>query len=233
METERNGAGEIILGELLLLKDEKYRDFHAKLIPTLPKERIIGVRSPDLRKVAKKYRGSEIADNFLKSPRHYYLEENNIHGLLLEKMRDFDRLIFELDRFLPWVDNWATCDMMSPVIFKKEKTKLRPIALRWMDSGDIYTVRFGIKTLMSHYLREDFDVSLASAVAAVRSDEYYINMMIAWYFATALAYQFDEIIPFISEHRLSSWVNNKAIQKARESYRISPEIKEELKKYRI
>lgn len=233
MVDKRNDAEEIILNELLLLKDEKYRDFNAKLIPTLPKERIIGVRSPDLRKVAKKYFGSETAENFLKSSGHYYLEENDVHGLLLEKIRDFDRLIFELDRFLPSVDNWATCDMMSPVIFKKEKAKLRPIALRWVDGGDTYTVRFGIKTLMSNYLRDDFDVSLASAVAAVRSDEYYINMMIAWYFATALAYQFDEIIPFIIEHRLPSWVNNKAIQKARESYRISPEIKEELKKYKV
>lgn len=229
----RENSDNVILSELLSKKDEKFGEFQAKLIPTLDKDRIIGVRTPELRKIAKKHQDDDAGREFIKTVGHYYFEENNVHELIIEKMRDFDELIFELDRFLPTVDNWATCDLISPRAFKKEKSRLYPTALRWMKSTDTYTVRFGIKTLMSNYLREDFDISAPQAVAAVKSDEYYINMMIAWYFATALAFHYDEILPFITEHRLSPWVNNKTIQKARESFRVPPEAKEELRKYRV
>lgn len=218
---------------LFELSDEKYRDFHAKLIPTVDKAKIIGVRTPVLRKFANEFAKSPDAAEFLDSLPHKYYDGNNLHGFLLEKIKDYDELIMRLDRFLPYVDNWATCDLISPKIFAKSKDKLKADALRWMDSDGTYTVRFGIGCLMRHYLDDDFDISFAKSVADIRSGEYYINMMRAWYFATALAKQYDAILPIFKQHLLDRWTNNKAIQKAKESFRLTSEQKSTLNQYKL
>jgi len=212
--------------------DEKYRDFNASLIPNVPRENFIGVRTPALRDIAKNLPSDE-ADEFLKILPHKYYDENNLHGFLIEKIKDYDRVIYELDRFLPYVDNWATCDLVSPKILKKNLVPLYEKIKEWIGSGKTYTVRFGIEMLMSFYLDGSFSPEYPSLVASVRSDEYYVNMIIAWYFATALAKQYESILPFIEEKRLDVWVHNKAIQKACESYRVSDERKAYLKTLKI
>ena len=218
---------------LFELADESYRDFHARLIPTVDKAKIIGVRTPVLRKFANEFAQSQKVAEFLDILPHKYYDEDNLHGFLLEKIKDYDELIMRLDRFLPYVDNWATCDLISPKIFAKSKERLKADALRWMDSDGTYTVRFGIGCLMRHYLDDDFDISLAKSVADIRSGEYYINMMRAWYFATALAKQYDAILPFFERQQLEKWTNNKAIQKAKESFRLTSEQKSELNQYKL
>lgn len=218
---------------LFELADESYRDFHARLIPTVDKAKIIGVRTPVLRKFANEFAQSQKVAEFLDSLPHKYYDEDNLHGFLLEKIKDYDELIMRLDRFLPYVDNWATCDLISPKIFAKSKDKLKADALRWMDSDGTYTVRFGIGCLMRHYLDDGFDISLAKSVADIRSGEYYINMMRAWYFATALAKQYDAILPFFERQQLEKWTNNKAIQKAKESYRLTSGQKSTLNQYKL
>lgn len=218
--------------QLFSLQDCEYRDFNARLIPTVPKERIIGVRTPALRKLAKSFSKTPDSAEFLRALPHTYYEENNLHAFLLETLRDFDRLIAELDRFLPFVDNWATCDSMSPRLFQSRRDELLPHIFRWMAASDVYTVRFAIGMLMRHYLDDAFSPDYPALVAAVRSEEYYINMMIAWYFATALAKQYDAALPYLTEHRLSPWIHNKTIQKAVESNRISKETKEYLRTLR-
>lgn len=218
--------------QLFSLQDCAYRDFNARLIPTVPKERIIGVRTPALRKFAKSLAKTPDAAEFLCELPHTYYEENNLHAFLLETFRDFDRLIEALDRFLPFVDNWATCDFMSPKLFQSRRDELLPHIFRWMDASDVYTVRFAIGMLMRHYLDDAFSPDYPALVAAVSSEEYYINMMIAWYFATALAKQYDAVLPYLTEHRLSSWIHNKTIQKAVESNRIPKETKQFLRTLR-
>lgn len=214
-----------ILQRLFALQDLQYRDFQAKLMPTVDKNTIIGVRTPELRKLAKELAKREDVGAFLDALPHGYYDENNLHGFILCEEKDFDRVIARLDAFLPHVDNWATCDLLSPKVFKKHKNKLLPHIRRWLASSKVYTVRFGIEMLLSYYLDEDFSPEYLNWVAVLRSEEYYINMMIAWYFATALAKQYDAALPILLEQRLAPWTHNKTIQKAIESYRITDEQK--------
>ncbi len=217
-----------IINRLYELRDEKYRDFQAKLIPSVDPETIIGVRTPDLRRLAKLIDAHLIFEGLP----HKYFEENQLHAFALSLIKDFDECVHKTDEFLPFVDNWATCDQLSPKVFKKHRAELLPFIDRWIDSGETYTVRFGIGMLMEHFLDEDFDPRYAERVAAVKSDEYYVNMMAAWYFATALAKRYDSVLPFIEERRLYPDVHKKAVQKALESYRIPPDRKEKLRTLR-
>lgn len=220
-----------ICEELFKLKDEEYKKFHAKLIPNISPEFIIGVRTPVLRKFAKDfYKTGEYGD-FLNRLPHKYYDENNLHAFLVEQIKDFNTALAETEKFLPYIDNWATCDMFMPKVFKKNKDKLH--ITQWTASEKTYTVRFGIKCLMSFYLDEDFDTKYLDTAAEIDSDEYYVNMMIAWYFATALAKQYEKTVPYIEKNRLKPPIHNKAIQKAAESGRISKETKEYLKKFKI
>ncbi len=222
-----------ILNELFKLQDVKYRDFQAKLMPTMNPENVIGVRTPELRKLAKQVAKREDVDEFLDSLPHKYFDENQLHAFIISDIKDYEKCLERLEAFLPYVDNWATCDQMSPKIFKKHRAKLTQEIERWIESDYTYTVRFAIGMLMEHFLDEDFDIVYADMVADVHSEEYYINMMIAWYFATALAKQYDAIIPYLIEQRLDTWTHNKTIQKAVESYRITPEQKTYLRTLRI
>lgn len=218
---------------LFELSDPSYRKFHQKLIPNVDPERVIGVRMPALRKFAKEKAKDPEIDDFIRSLPHEYYEENNVHAEIIALIKDYDLLIEALDAFLPYVDNWATCDSLKPKLFKKRPRGLTDDAKRWMRSEHPYTVRYGIGVLMTYYLDDEFEPSFAKEVAAVRHGDYYVRMMIAWYFATALTKHYDEILPFFKEKVLEPWVHNKAIQKAVESYRVPPEHKEELKKLKI
>ena len=218
--------------DLFTMQDLKYRDFHAKLMPTVEKESVIGVRVPVLRTYAKKFGKTEEAKQFLKILPHQYYEENNLHGLLIEQIKDYELCIEELERFLPHIDNWATCDLLAVRTVKNHLNSYIKKIDRWLESEHIYTIRFGINMLMRYYLEEEFKLEYPRKVAAIRSEEYYVNMMIAWYLATALAKQWTATIPYLEERRLSEWVHRKTIQKAVESYRISPEQKIYLKSLR-
>lgn len=218
---------------LFELQDEEYKNFHQKLMPTVPCERVIGIRTPVLRKFAKEFYKEDGAEDFLNSLPHKYYEENNLHSLLLSNEKNFDVLIQKTEEFLPYIDNWATCDMFRPKTFAKNTDKLILKIYEWLKSGKTYTVRYAIGLLLSYYLDDKFKPEYADAVSKIRSDEYYINMMIAWYFATALAKQYDFVIKYITEQRLDKWVHNKTIQKAAESFRISSEKKEYLKSLKI
>ena len=225
---------EQLRSELFSLQDTEYKAFHSKLMPTIDPATIIGVRTPALRALARKLRtisGIDL-DVFKANLPHKYYEENNLHAFLIEQCRDYDTCIWELDCFLPYVDNWATCDMMRPKCFKHHTKELLTKVEQWLASGHTYTVRFAIETLMVYFLDEKFDPCYLAMVAEAQSDEYYINMMIAWYFATALAKQWDSTLPYLTEARLPLWVHNKTIQKAIESYRITPEQKELLRSLR-
>ncbi|WP_022763074.1 DNA alkylation repair protein [Butyrivibrio sp. AD3002] len=224
---------EEIREELFKLQDEKYRDFQVKLIPGKDTEVMIGVRTPDLRKYAKQLSKKEDIADFLIDLPHKYFDEDQIHAFVISEIKDYGKCIEEVERFLPYVDNWATCDQMSPKVFKKNKTELLSYIKKWISSDKTYTIRFGTGMLMQHFLDDDFDISYPEMVAKIRSDEYYVNMMTAWYFATALAKQYDAILPFIEDKRLEPWTHNKAIQKSVESYRITPEQKEYLKSLKI
>ena len=215
--------------KLFAMQDADYRDFHAKLIPNIPYETIIGVRTPALRAFSKEFWKSAEKDAFMARLPHTYYEENNLHGFLIELIRDFDETVAALDAFLPYVDNWATCDMMNPKSLKKDKTALLAVIRRWLASEHPYTVRFGIKTLMQYYLGDDFRAEYAEMVLAVESEEYYVNMMRAWYFATALAFQYEAILPLLAENRMDIFTHNKTIRKAVESFRITDEQKAELR----
>ncbi len=215
--------------DLMSLQDFGYREFQSKLMPTVNKEKIIGVRTPQLRKYANEFAKTEESKIFLEKLPHKYYEEDNLHGFLIEKIKDFDTCVEELDRFLPYVDNWATCDMMSPKVLKKNPEKLLESIGKWIQSENTYVVRYAIGCLMKYYLEDYFDLQYLEMAADVKSEEYYIKMMQAWYFATALAKQYDATITFLEEHRLELWVHNKTIQKAVESYRITPEQKMYLK----
>ena len=219
--------------KLFELQDTKYRDFQMGLIPSEEKIEFIGIRTPALRKLAKElYKAGEL-EEFLKDLPHRYFDENQLHAFAISEIKDFDECMKVLEAFLPYVDNWATCDQMSPRVFKKHRKELFSHIQKWIGSDHSYTVRFAIGMLMQHFLDEDFDISYPEMVAQVRSDEYYINMMIAWYFATALAKQYDSILPFIEEKRLSPWTHNKTIQKSVESYRITDEQKKYLRSKKI
>lgn len=222
-----------ILDSLHALQDVEYRDFQSKLIPTVGIEYFIGVRTPDLRKLAKQMAKRPEIEEFLDQLPHGTFDENQLHAFILSEMKDYEKCMDRLNKFLPYVDNWATCDQMSPKIFKKHKPELLEQVKVWIDSDETYTVRFAIGILMEHFLDDDYDISYPEMVAKVRSEEYYINMMIAWYFATALAKQWDAIIPYIEDNKLDKWTHNKAIQKSVESYRITPEQKTYLRTLKI
>lgn len=215
--------------KLFELQDIGYAEFQSKLTPTVPRETFIGVRVPELRKLAKSYIKDKESQQFLKELPHRFYDENMLHGLLLSEIKDYDSCISELDIFLPYVDNWAVCDIMSPKVFRKHKEELLKKIKIWAASDQVYTCRFGLEMLMTHFLDVDYKPEYLEIAAGVHSEEYYVNMMIAWFFATALAKQWDTTIPYIIENRLSEWVHNKTIQKARESYRITDEQKKFLK----
>lgn len=219
--------------ELFRNQDMDYRDFQAKLLPTLAPDTIIGVRTPALRAFAKKLYKENDEDVFLTDLPHKYFDENQLHAFLISEIRDYDLCIKALNRFLPFVDNWATCDQMSPKIFKKHKAKLLEQIKSWILSEKPYTLRFAVGMLMQHFLDEDFDLEYPKMVLTILSEEYYVKMMIAWYFATALAKQYKSILPFMENKCLEKWIHNKAIQKAIESYRISNEQKEYLRTLKI
>ena len=218
---------------LLRNADEEYREFTAKLTPNIDKESIIGVRVPLLRKLSKKLKNTDVATDFLHSLPHSYLEENHLHGFLIEHSTDFDTAISLLENFLPYINNWATCDTVRPKIFKKHTDKLFQKIKLWLKSDHTYSVRYAIGLLNSFYLDEHFESEHLQLVDGIKSDEYYINMMIAWYFATALCKQYDDAVKILENRTLPLWVHNKAIQKARESYRIDADTKAYLNTLKI
>lgn len=214
---------------LFSMGEEEYREFSSSLMPTVDKNKVIGIRIPVLRKFAKSLKNYE---DFLAKLPHEYFEENNLHGFLIEREKDFDKCIEKLDAFLPYVDNWATCDSMKPPVLKKEPEKLLTHIKKWIASKDVYAIRYGINLLMSIYLDDNFDKDYLSIVANIKSHEYYVNMMRAWYFATALAKRYEEALPYIENKVLDEWTHNKTIQKAVESFRITKEQKLYLKSKR-
>ena len=224
---------EEIKQRLFSLQDEPYRDFQVKLIPTIDPKTMIGVRTPALRKLAKELSKDPDITEFLTSLPHEYFDENQLHAFLISEIKDYKKCIAQTEKFLPFINNWATCDQLSPKVFKKHKQELLSHIQTWIRSEETYTVRFGIGMLMEHFLDDDFDPEYLELVAGIRSEEYYINMMIAWYFATALAKQYDAVLPYLEQKKLAPWTHNKAIQKARESYRVSAEQKEYLKSLKI
>ena len=225
-----------IKNDLLLMQDKTYKDFHSKLMPTINPDSIIGIRVPVLRDYAKKLfkeNSIESLNSFLKNLPHEFYEENNIHAFIIEKINNFDECIFYLENFLPYIDNWATCDMLNPKIFKTNCEKLLEKIYQWINSDSVYTVRFAIGMLMRYFLDEKFETKYLDLVTSINSEEYYINMMRAWFFATALAKQYEQTFPYIKNYSLDKWTHNKTIQKANESFRITKEQKEELKKFRV
>lgn len=216
-----------VINELQSLQDLKYRDFQAKLIPTIDKSTIIGVRMPDLRKLAKKFDEKQ-AQIFMQDLPHTYYEENMLHSILISNMKNYDDCIDHLERFLPFVDNWAVSDCISPKIFTKNTDKLIGKIKLWAKSSHTYTVRVAICLLMKYFLDEKFKVEYLKIATRIRSEEYYVNMMVAWFFATALAKQWDDVIFVLEDNLLDEWTHNKTIQKARESFRITPEQKQYL-----
>ncbi|MBO5421908.1 MAG: DNA alkylation repair protein [Clostridia bacterium] len=227
-ETER-----FVRERLFELQDLEYKEFHSKLMPTVDSDLVIGVRTPELRKFAKEFMKTDMAEEFLSTLPHKYYEENNLHAFMISSLKDFGKTVKELNEFLPFVDNWATCDMMRPVLFGKHRKELLAEIEKWMQSDEPYTLRFGIEMLMVHFLDDDFSIEYVQSVAKVRSEEYYVKMMVAWYFATALAKQYDLVLPFIENKALDPWTHNKAIQKSIESFRITKEQKEYLRTLKI
>lgn len=218
-----------IYKELQALKEKEYADFQAKLVPTIEPSTILGIRVPKLRALAKSYIRDQECQVFLDSLPHNYYDENMLHAILISEMKDYDKCINRLEAFLPYVDNWAVCDIMSSKLFKRYREDLMTRIKVWMASEETYTIRFGLGMLMTHFLDEDFRPEYLDMASSIRSDEYYVNMMIAWFFATALAKQWEVSLPYIEDKKLDDWTHKKAIQKARESLRISKEKKEYLK----
>ncbi len=222
-----------VLNRLFLLSDPVYKAFHAPLIPNIAETSIIGVRMPALRKTAKEMIREGIADGFIKQLPHRYYEENNLHALIIAEIKDFEILVTELERFLPYVDNWATCDSLRPSAFASDRRQARQYCYKWLQSDKEYVIRFGIEMLMVYFSDEFFSYEDIERIAEVKNEEYYVKMMIAWYFATLLAKQWDYVIPVIEEKRLDKWVHNKTIRKAIESFRISDSQKKYLKTLKI
>lgn len=215
--------------KLFALQDVSYKEFQCKLMPTVDPDTVIGVRTPMLRSLAKQVEKEEDIQTFMEQLPHQYYEENNLHGFLIERIKDYDACIRALDKFLPYVDNWATCDLMSPKVFARHLPELLEKIKAWMASEETYTIRFGIEMLMRFYLDEEFLPEYLEMVADIQTEEYYVQMMIAWYFATALAKQPEAALPYIEQNRLSVWIHNKSIQKAVESRRIDDSTKKYLK----
>lgn len=222
-----------ILKTLIALKDDKYKTFTSKLIPNINPDVIIGIRTPQLRDLAKKLKDEKDIDIFLSTLPHKYLEENSLQAYLIEQIKDYDLCVKEINKFLPYIDNWGTCDTLRPKCFKKNTDKLFNEIKKWIKSNHTYTIRFAIGMLMTYYLDNNFNQEHLDMVASVKSDEYYIKMMIAWYFATALAKQYDSAIVYLENNKLEQWTHNKTIQKAVESFRITQEQKEYLKSLRM
>ncbi len=222
-----------ITDKLFKLQDIKYRDFQAKLIPNIDINMVIGVRTPDLKKYAKELIKNNNYSSFLNDLPHKYFDENQLHAFIISELKDFDKCIEYINEFLPYVDNWATCDQMSPTIFKKYPDKLISNIKKWIKSKKTYTIRFGIGMLMQYYLDDNFKKEYLELISNIRSNEYYVNMMISWFFATALAKKYDDTIIYLENNKLDTWVHNKTIQKAIESYRITDGQKEYLKSLKI
>ena len=226
-------AEKYVRERLTAFQDTEYRDFHSALMPTVKKERIIGVRVPELRKLAKELFRNGVGEEYIKKLPHTFYEEDNLHAFVVEQIKDFDRCLSETEKFLPFIDNWATCDMFSPKVFSKHTDIIYKKSLEWISSDDIYTIRYGIGMLMRYFLDENFKEDVLKIVSRIKSDEYYVNMMIAWFFATALAKQYDSAIKYVENNTLDSWVHNKTIQKAVESNRISKDIKNYLRTLKL
>ena len=214
-------------------QDIEYRDFNAKLLPTVDRDTMIGIRTPVIRNIAKKYAEREDIGDFLSALPHRYYDENNIHGAIISLGKDLDTVVSQLNGFLPYVDNWATCDLIRPKMFKKHTEELMPHILGWIESGETYTVRFGIEMLMSFCLKENFREEHLELVAGVKSNEYYVNMAISWYFATALAFQYASAVKYLEQNKLDKWTHNMTVKKACESFRVTEEQKVYLKTLRI
>jgi len=217
-----------LIDRLMQEKDDKYRDFQSKLVPNISKETIIGIRTPQMRSIAKEVFASEESELFLNALPHKYYEENLIHFFVISMIKDFDTCVKEVEKFLPYVDCWPVSDQATPKSFKKNHDKLLPYIKKWIKSKHVYTARFGIRMLMNEYLGDDFKEEYLDLVASIKGDDYYLKMMVAWYFATALAKRYDETIPYFEKHLLDDWVHKKSIQKAIESYRVSDEHKKYL-----
>ena len=207
------------------MQDIGYRDFNSKLIPNISSDSFIGVRTPILRKMAKNMIKEGSVKSFIGVLPHKYFEENQLHAFILSELKDFDIAVQEIDRFLPYIDNWATCDQLNPRVFKKNLGLVYKYVCKWIKSKDVYTVRFAVKVLMQYWLDDNFDEKYANMVADIKTDEYYINMMRAWYFATAAAKQFDLILPYFKQGRIDEWTRVRAIRKALESYRVTDKNK--------
>jgi len=218
--------------ELCKVKDDKYKEFQSALVPNISKDTILGVRTPEMRKIAKDMFNTDEGKKFLKKLPHKYYEENLVHFFMIAMIKDFDECVKETERFLPYIDCWPVCDQSSPKAFKKKHDELLPLIKKWIDSDHVYTSRFGMRMLMNEFLGEDFKPEYLKWVASKKGDDYYLKMMIAWYFATALAKQYEATIPFFEKHILDDWCHKKAIQKAVESFRVSDEHKEYLKTLR-
>ena len=218
--------------ELFKLQDSKYKEFQAKLVPNIDSDSIIGIRTPELRDLAKKVFNSDYS-SFINELPHKYYEENLLHIFVISMIKDFDECVSEVEKFLPYIDCWPVCDQSSPKVFKKNHEKLLPIVKKWIASKHVYTSRFGMRVLMNEFLDKDFKPEYLELVAKVKGEDYYLKMMVAWYFATALAKQYDATISYIENNKLDKWVHNKTIQKAIESYRVTDEHKEYLKSLKI
>ncbi|MBO4399052.1 MAG: DNA alkylation repair protein [Lachnospiraceae bacterium] len=222
----------MIYDRLAEYRDDAYREFQSKLVPNIPKETILGVKTPNMRKIAKEVFGTPEAEAFLKELPHRCYEENLVHFFLIAMIKDFDRCIEAVERFLPYVDCWPVCDQSSPKVFTKNHGRLLPYIRKWIDSDHVYTARYGMRMLMNEFLGEDFREEYLAWVAEKQGDDYYLKMMVAWYFATALAKQYDASVVYIEKRKLDPWTHKKAIQKAIESFRVSEEHKEYLKTFR-
>lgn len=218
--------------KLFEMQDKKYRDFQSKLIPNVEDTKIIGVRVPDIRKISKTFDNVEMK-KFLADLPHVYYDENILHGIFISNIKDYEQCIAEIEKFLPYIDNWAVCDIISPKIFKKNKDKLIEKIYEWINIEHTYTKRFALKMLMTHFLDEDFDPKYLDLPASIETDEYYLKMMIAWFYAESLVKRWDETIPYIESKKLDKWIHNKTIQKARESFRITIDKKDYLKSLKI
>lgn len=218
---------------LFKYQDKKYQKFESSLIPNIEKKLIIGVKTPILKNMTKEIIKADLSDKYIKMLPHKYFEENQIHSFILSESKDFDECVKNINNFLKYVDNWATCDQLCPKIFKKNKNQLLIHIKKWINIKKTYYIRFGIKMLMSHFLDDDFDKKYLKIVSSIKSDEYYVNMMIAWYFATALAKQYDDTIVYLEKYKLSPWVHNQTIKKAIESYRVSEKNKKYLRSLKL
>ena len=224
---------EDITKDIYKYQDIKYQKFLQNLIPNINPDLIIGVKTPELKNLAKIYFNNNDIDIFLNTLPHIYFEENQLHAFIINNIKDFNICIKEVNTFLPYINNWATCDQLNPKCFKKNHLLLLPYISTWLNSNDTYSIRFGIRMLMNYFLDDDYDIKYLDIVSNIKSDEYYINMMIAWFFQVALVKQYNDAVKYLENKKLNNFVHNKAISKAIDSYRIDNNTKEYLKKLKI